>query len=118
MGLPDMLKPGEWGVIPGSIWRADRRTCWREGCADYAAGHGHARWQKPRVKSFTVTGLFEIGWIEADSRVALIHAADAQRLHQLGDAVTGIRVKRDLMKGGRWLTVGCVPCREGSGVSD
>lgn len=100
VGSLDSLRPGEWGVILG---------------VDLARGLGVRVGEKvalvtpqgtvtpagsvPRVKSFTVTGLFEIGWIEADSRVALIHLADAQRLYQLGDAVTGIRVRlHDLMR--------------------
>ncbi len=47
----------------------------------------------PRSKAFRVVGLFEIGFQEADSRVALIHIADAQRLYQLDDSVTGMRVR-------------------------
>ena len=62
----------------------------------------------PRIKTFTVVGLFEIGWIEADSRVALVDMSDAQRLYQFGDTVSGIRVKlHDLMQAdavtGQWL---------------
>jgi len=49
----------------------------------------------PRLKQFTVAGIFEIGMYEYDSSLALIHLADAQKLYQLGDAVSGVRLKLD-----------------------
>ncbi len=47
----------------------------------------------PRLKQFTVAGVFEAGMYEYDAGLALIHLADAQRLYRLGDAVSGLRVK-------------------------
>jgi len=49
----------------------------------------------PRVKQFTVVGTFEIGMYEYDSSLALVHLEDAQRLYQLGGAVSGVRLKLD-----------------------
>ena len=49
----------------------------------------------PRLKQFTVVGTFEIGMYEYDSSLALVHLEDAQRLYQLGDAVSGVRLKLD-----------------------
>ncbi len=49
----------------------------------------------PRLKQFTVVGLFEIGMFEYDSGLALIHLEDAQRLYQMDDAVSGVRLKLD-----------------------
>jgi lipoprotein-releasing system permease protein len=49
----------------------------------------------PRVKSFRVVGVFEIGMFEFDSGLALINLSDAQKLYRLGDAVSGIRLKLD-----------------------
>jgi lipoprotein-releasing system permease protein len=49
----------------------------------------------PRVKSFKVVGVFEIGMFEFDSGLALVHIADAQKLYRLGNAVTGVRLKLD-----------------------
>ncbi len=49
----------------------------------------------PRVKSFRVVGVYEIGMFEFDSGLALIHIADAQKLYRLGNAVTGVRLKLD-----------------------
>jgi lipoprotein-releasing system permease protein len=49
----------------------------------------------PRVKSFRVAGVFEIGMFEFDSGLALINLADAQKLYRLGDSVSGVRLKLD-----------------------
>jgi len=47
----------------------------------------------PRLKQFRVVGLFEIGMAPYDNNLALINMADAQKLFQLGTAVTGISAK-------------------------
>jgi lipoprotein-releasing system permease protein len=47
----------------------------------------------PRLKQFRVAGIFEIGMAPYDSSLALIHLDDAQKLFQMGDAVTGISAK-------------------------
>ena len=49
----------------------------------------------PRLKQFTVVGIFDIGFAEADAALALINLEDAQRLFQMGDAVSGVRLKLD-----------------------
>ncbi len=47
----------------------------------------------PRIKRFTVTGLFEVGHQEFDRNLAVIHVGDAQRLLRMGEGVTGVRLK-------------------------
>ena len=47
----------------------------------------------PRLKQFRVVGIFEVGMFEYDAGLALVHLADAQRLFQLGMAVSGVRLK-------------------------
>ena len=47
----------------------------------------------PRLRSFTVSGIFSSGHFEYDANLALIHMKDAQVLYQMGDNVSGIRVK-------------------------
>ncbi len=47
----------------------------------------------PRLKQFRVAGIFEIGMAPYDNSLALINISDAQKLYQLGDAVTGISAK-------------------------
>jgi len=49
----------------------------------------------PRFKRFTVAGVFEVGMGEYDRSMALVHMQDARKLQQLGDAVTGVRLKLD-----------------------
>ncbi len=49
----------------------------------------------PRLKQFTVSGIFEVGMFEFDSGLALIHMSDAQRLYRLDDRVSGVRLKLD-----------------------
>ncbi|MFO1504697.1 MAG: lipoprotein-releasing ABC transporter permease subunit [Steroidobacteraceae bacterium] len=46
----------------------------------------------PRMRRFTVTGIFHSGMYEYDRGLALLHVADAAKLYRLGDAVTGIRL--------------------------
>jgi lipoprotein-releasing system permease protein len=47
----------------------------------------------PRVRQFEVVGIFEVGQIQYDSTLALIHLADAQALYRLGDEVSGLRLR-------------------------
>ncbi|MEF8732541.1 MAG: lipoprotein-releasing ABC transporter permease subunit [Candidatus Accumulibacter meliphilus] len=49
----------------------------------------------PRLKTFNVVGLFEVGMYEYDSGLALIDLADAQRLYRMDDRVSGVRLKLD-----------------------
>jgi lipoprotein-releasing system permease protein len=90
------LRPGEFGVILG---------------ADLARGLGVLPGDKvalvapqgvvtpagiiPRLKQFTVVGIFEAGIVDADAGLALVHLRDAQTLYQLGEAVSGVRLRLD-----------------------
>ncbi|WP_428604629.1 lipoprotein-releasing ABC transporter permease subunit [Sedimenticola sp.] len=49
----------------------------------------------PRLKRFTVAGIFEVGMGEYDRGLALIHMQDAAKLLKLGEGVTGVRLKLD-----------------------
>ena len=49
----------------------------------------------PRLKTFTVSGIFEVGMFEYDSGLALIRMEDAQRLYRMEDRVSGVRLKLD-----------------------
>lgn len=48
----------------------------------------------PRLRSFTVSGIFEVGMFEYDSGLALIHLEDAQKLYRQNGA-SGVRLKLD-----------------------
>lgn len=48
----------------------------------------------PRLKQFTVVGIFEAGHFEYDSALVLIHIADAQKLYRMDEnTVSGVRLK-------------------------
>ena len=49
----------------------------------------------PRLKQFTVVGIFEVGMYEYDAGLALVNLEDAQKLYQMGDAVSGLRLRLD-----------------------
>jgi lipoprotein-releasing system permease protein len=51
----------------------------------------------PRLRRFTVVGIFEVGHGQYDSSLALINIDDAAKLLRLGDRVTGVRLKVDDM---------------------
>jgi len=46
----------------------------------------------PRMKRFSVSGLYRVGMYEFDRRLAFINITDAQRLYRKGDSVTGVRL--------------------------
>src|SRR5690606_6265534 len=47
----------------------------------------------PRVKRFTVSGIFEVGYNEYDRSMAFTSMSDMQRLMRLGVGVTGVRLR-------------------------
>ena len=47
---------------------------------------------EPRMRRFRVAGTFHSGMYEYDRGLALLQMRDAERVYQLGDAVTGIRL--------------------------
>jgi lipoprotein-releasing system permease protein len=47
---------------------------------------------QPRMKRFTVSGIFDSGMYEFDRGLALTHMKDAATLYRMGDRVTGLRL--------------------------
>ena len=95
-GSLDDLRPGEFGVVLGAdlarslrVFVGDKVTVIAPQGSVTPAG------VIPRLKSFTVVGIFEVGMYEYDSGLALIHMADAQKLYQMEDRVSGVRLKVD-----------------------
>ncbi|MBD3670982.1 MAG: lipoprotein-releasing ABC transporter permease subunit [Gammaproteobacteria bacterium] len=60
----------------------------------------------PRMKRFTVGGVFEVGMHEYDSSLMFMHIEDAARLYRMGDSVSGIRLKVDDVYAAPGLTKG------------
>lgn len=46
----------------------------------------------PRMKRFTVSGIYRVGMYEFDRRLAFINIDDARKLYRKRDAVTGVRL--------------------------
>jgi lipoprotein-releasing system permease protein len=58
----------------------------------------------PRMKQFTVVGVFRVGMYEYDAGMALLHIDDAAKMYRLGDGVSGLRVKLADMERAPWVT--------------
>lgn len=95
-GRLEDLQPGEFGIVLGSelayalrAYPGDKVTLIApQGMVTPAA-------VLPRMKQFTVVGIFEVGMFEYDSGLALVRLEDAQKLYQMGEAVSGVRLKLD-----------------------
>ena len=93
-GKLESLVPGEFGIVLGSeLARAlgardgDKVTLIAPQGLVTPAGI------LPRLKQFTLVGIFEVGMFEYDSGLALIHLEDAQKLYGMGDRASGVRLK-------------------------
>jgi lipoprotein-releasing system permease protein len=93
-GQLEALAPGEFGIVLGAeLARAlgavpgDKVTLIAPQGLVTPAGI------LPRLKQFTVAGLFEVGMFEYDSGLALIHIQDAQKLYGMAEYVSGVRLK-------------------------
>ncbi len=93
-GELDHLVPGEFGMVIGmelaralGAFRGDKIVLISPQGQVTPAGI------LPRLKQFTVTGIFEAGHFEYDSGLVLIHMNDAQKLYRMPDSVSGVRLK-------------------------
>lgn len=99
-GSMDDLKSGEYNIIIGvdlaaklGVGPNEKITVYIPQFKTTAVG------VLPRMKRFTVVGIFEMGAYEYDSKLALIHLSDAQKLEKIKNAIEGIRIKtNDLMQ--------------------
>ena len=57
----------------------------------------------PRLKRFTVVGVFEVGHNDYDTAMAFMHIKDAAKLFRMSDNVTGIRLKLDDLFQAPWV---------------
>ncbi|HYR36898.1 MAG TPA: lipoprotein-releasing ABC transporter permease subunit [Burkholderiales bacterium] len=96
LGSLDDLKPGEFGVILGADLARALMVLPGDKVALVAPqGLVTPAGVIPRLKQFTVVGIFEAGIADADAALALVHLKDAQTLYQMGDYVSGVRLKLD-----------------------
>lgn len=95
MGELDQLQAGEFGMVIGlelarslGAYPGDKITLISPQGQVTPAGI------LPRMKQFTVVGVFEAGHFEYDSGLALIQLADAQKLYRMApNEVSGVRLK-------------------------
>jgi lipoprotein-releasing system permease protein len=96
VGKLDALKPGEFGIVLGSDLARTLGVVASDKVALIAPqGLVTPAGVVPRLKQFTVVGIFEVGMFEYDAGLALVHLEDAQKLYQMGDAVSGLRLRLD-----------------------
>lgn len=94
-GKLDDLVPGEFGIIIGMELARAMGTFVGEKIVLMAPqGQVTPAGILPRLKQFTVVGIFEVGHFEYDSGLVLIHMFDAQKLYRMeNDDVSGVRLK-------------------------
>ena len=92
-GLLDKLEPGSWNIVLGAelarslgVAVGDQVTVIAPGAQVTPAG------ALPRLKSFTVVGVFSVGHYEYDSGLALAALDDTARLYRTGGP-TGVQLK-------------------------
>jgi lipoprotein-releasing system permease protein len=99
-GTLDSLVPGDFGIVLGSeLARALGANVGDKVTLIAPQGLVTPAGILPRLKQFSVVGVFEVGMFEYDSTLALIHLADAQKLYGMGEAASGVRLKlKDLFR--------------------
>ena len=88
------LKPGEFGIILGQdlanklgVDVGEKITMVTPSANVTPAG------VMPRLKRFTIVGIFKVGFYEYDSAVGLIHLQDAERVFRMKDGVSGVQIQ-------------------------
>ncbi|HUG98536.1 MAG TPA: lipoprotein-releasing ABC transporter permease subunit [Gammaproteobacteria bacterium] len=92
-GALEDLVPGGWNIVLGSALARELQV----GTGDQVVlaisqGTVTPAGLVPRMRRFTVTGVFEAGMYEFDRGLAFVHLEDAARLWRMEDKVTGIRL--------------------------
>jgi lipoprotein-releasing system permease protein len=92
-GSFDALKPGEFNIVLGIEIAKSMQVSLGDKITIIAPqGQVTPAGIIPRLKQFTVVGVFEAGHFEYDSTLAFIHIEDAERMFKL-DAPTGVRLR-------------------------
>jgi len=88
------LRPGEFGIAIGTtLARGLRVNVGDRLTLISPQGQVTPAGLMPRLKQFTVVGIFQLDHNEFDSALAIINMQDAQVLYRMGDAVSGIRLR-------------------------
>lgn len=96
VGSLNDLRPGEFGIILGADLAFNLGAQIGDKVVVMAPqGQFTPAGVVPRLKQFTVVGLFQIGMYEYDAGLALIHMDDAAKLYRMDNKVSGVRLKLD-----------------------
>jgi lipoprotein-releasing system permease protein len=92
-GSMQALAPGSFGVILGEELASKLGVSAGESVVvAVAKGFVTPAGVVPRLRRFTVAGVFRSGMYEIDATLAIVHMGDAARLLRLGDNVSGLRL--------------------------
>lgn len=95
-GTLDDLAPGSWNIVLGSALARELQVEVGERVVlAISQGTVTPAGVVPRLRRFTVSGIFEAGMYEFDRGLAFVHLEDAARLWQMPGKVTGIRLALD-----------------------
>jgi lipoprotein-releasing system permease protein len=92
-GTIDQLTPGGWHIVLGSALAAALDA--RVGDSLFLIAPEATATPsglQPRMRRFTITGIFKSGMYEYDRALALVEIHDAARVYRMGDNVTGLRL--------------------------
>ena len=93
-GQLSSLRPGEFGIVIGvDLARALGVMVGDKLLLIAPQGQVTPAGILPRLKQFTVVGIFEVGHYEYDASLALIHLEDAQKLYRMDHQVSGVRLR-------------------------
>ncbi|MEO6967417.1 MAG: lipoprotein-releasing ABC transporter permease subunit [Rhodanobacteraceae bacterium] len=90
------LTPGSWGIVLGKDLALNLGVGVGDKVTVISTITASPIGALPRLRRFTVVGLFEAGMEEYDSGLAVINMHDAEKLYQM-DGPTGIRLRLDDM---------------------
>ena len=94
------LKPGEFGIVLGiELARALTVAVGDKVVLIAPQGQVTPAGILPRLRQFTVVGIFSVDHYEYDSGLGLVDLQDAQTLYRTGEQVSGVRLKlKDLFE--------------------
>lgn len=99
-GTLEALRPGEFGIVLGQELARSLGVAPGDKVVLIAPqGQVTPAGIMPRLRQFTVAGIFSVDHYEYDSGLALMHIEDAQKLFRLDGAVSGVRLRlKDLFR--------------------
>jgi len=93
-GRLESLRPGEFDILLGQELAAWLRVGVGDSVVMTAGDfQGTPMGAMPKIKRFTVSGIFAVGHNDIDRNLAIVHMSDLQRVLRMGDGVTGVRLK-------------------------